>query len=121
VLGDERRKGVGSAFSVVRDGGTYVLFTMAAGPKGLTTVASYWACSPAGPWHGPAKEFSPPLPQGQVAAYNPQAHPVLSGEGRLVLSYDVNWLEMTSAAAQLSRNVSLYRPRFVSLRLAAAR
>ncbi|MGW1924605.1 hypothetical protein ACWCQ0_35750, partial [Streptomyces massasporeus] len=31
------------------------------------------------------------LPQGQVAAYNPQAHPVLSGDGRLVLSYDVNW------------------------------
>jgi hypothetical protein len=121
VLGDGRRTGVGSAFTVVRDGGTYVLFTMAAGPKGLTTVASYWACSPAGPWHGPAKEFSPSLPHGQVAAYNPQAHPVLSGGGRLVLSYDVNWLETTGAAAQLSRNVSLYRPRFVTLRLAAAR
>ncbi|MEU9224168.1 DUF4185 domain-containing protein [Streptomyces massasporeus] len=121
VLGDGRRKGVGSAFSVVREDGAYVLFTMAAGPKGLTTVASYWACSPAGPWHGPAKEFSPPLPQGQVAAYNPQAHPVLSRAGRLVLSYDVNWLETTGAAAQLSRNVSLYRPRFVSLRLASVR
>ncbi|MDK1344974.1 DUF4185 domain-containing protein [Streptomyces sp. 378] len=121
VLGDGRRTGVGSAFTVVRDGGTYVLFTMAAGPKGLTTVASYWACSPAGPWHGPAKEFSPSLPQGQVAAYNPQAHPVLSGGGRLVLSYDVNWLGTTGAAAQLSRNVSLYRPRFVTLRLAAVR
>ncbi|MEU1000299.1 DUF4185 domain-containing protein [Streptomyces tibetensis] len=121
VLGDGRRKGVGSAFSVVREGSTYLLFTMAAGPKGLTTVASYWACSPAGPWHGPAKEFGPPLPQGQVAAYNPQAHPVLSGEGRLVLSYDVNWLETTGAADRLSRNVSLYRPRFVSLRLAAVR
>ncbi|OUD04542.1 DUF4185 domain-containing protein [Streptomyces swartbergensis] len=121
VLGDGQRRGVGSAFSVVRDGGTYVLFTMAAGTKGLTTVASYWACSPAGPWHGPAKEFSPSLPQGQVAAYNPQAHPVLSGGGRLVLSYDVNWLETTGAAAQLSRNVSLYRPRFVTLRLAPAR
>ncbi|MEU4485124.1 DUF4185 domain-containing protein [Streptomyces purpurascens] len=120
VLGDGQRRGVGSAFSVVRDGGTYVLFTMATGTKGLTTVASYWACSPAGPWHGPAKEFSPSLPQGQVAAYNPQAHPVLSGDGRLVLSYDVNWLETTGAAAQLSRNVSLYRPRFVSLRLAPA-
>ncbi|GGY42378.1 hypothetical protein GCM10010384_56540 [Streptomyces djakartensis] len=121
VLGDGRRTGVGSAFSVVRDDGAYVLFTMATGTKGLTTVASYWACSPAGPWHGPAKEFSPPLPQGQVAAYNPQVHPVLSGEGRLVLSYDVNWLETTGAAAQLSRNVSLYRPRFVTLRTAPRR
>ncbi|MEU6687107.1 DUF4185 domain-containing protein [Streptomyces sp. NPDC046832] len=121
VLGDGRRTGVGSAFSVVREGGTYVLFTMAAGPEGLTSVASYWACSPAGPWHGPGKEFAPPLPPGQVAAYNPQAHPVLSGDGRLVLSYDVNWLETTGAADRLSRNVSLYRPRFLSLRLAATR
>ncbi|WP_053675166.1 DUF4185 domain-containing protein [Streptomyces sp. NRRL B-1140] len=121
VLGDGRSRGVGSAFSVVREGGTYVLFTMAAGARGLTTVASYWACSPAGPWHGPGEEFGPPLPRGEVAAYNPQAHPVLSGDGRLVLSYDVNWLEPTGAADRLSRNVSLYRPRFVSLRLAAAR
>ncbi|MFI8194350.1 hypothetical protein ACIF8T_37450 [Streptomyces sp. NPDC085946] len=118
VLGDGRRRGVGSAFSVVRYGGTYVLFTMAAGAEGLTTVTSYWACSPTGPWHGPAGEFGPPLPEGRVAAYNPQAHPELSGDGRLVLSYDVNWLETASAAAQLSRDVSLYRPRFVTLRLA---
>ncbi|BAC69554.1 hypothetical protein AQJ43_07285 [Streptomyces avermitilis] len=119
MLGDGRGTGVGSAFTVVRDGPTYVLFTMAAGTRGLTTVTSYWACSPAGPWHGPARGFSPPLPQGQVAAYNPQAHPVLGGDGRLVLSYDVNWLDTTGASAQanLSRNVSLYRPRFVSLRL----
>ncbi|MER8224227.1 DUF4185 domain-containing protein [Streptomyces sp. NPDC094143] len=121
VLGDGRRRGVGSAFSVVRDDGTYMLFTMATGARGLTTVAAYWACFPQGPWHGPVKEFSPSLPPGQVAAYNPQAHPVLSGEGRLVLSYDVNWLEITDAADRLSRNVSLYRPRFVTLRLAPAR
>ncbi|WP_043730295.1 DUF4185 domain-containing protein [Streptomyces zinciresistens] len=122
VLGDGRRTGVGSAFSVARVAGTYVLFTMAAGPAGLTTVASYWACSPEGPWRGPAKGFSPALPPGaRVAAYNPQTHPALSGPGRLVLSYDVNWLAPDGAAAQLSRNVSLYRPRFVTLRAAPAR
>ena len=119
VLGDGQRRGVGSAFTVVRDGGTYVLFTMAAGTEGLTTITSYWACSPTGPWQGPTRSFSPSLPQGEVAAYNPQAHPALSGDGRLVLSYDVNWLDATGASAQanLSRNVSLYRPRFVTLRL----
>ncbi|MFH0515824.1 DUF4185 domain-containing protein [Streptomyces sp. M41] len=122
MLGDGKRKGVGSAFSVVRVRGTYMLFTMAAGTDGLTTVTSYWACSPTGPWHGPTKDFSPALPRGgQVAAYNPQVHPELSGDGRLVLSYDVNWLETTGAAAQLSRNVSLYRPRFVTLRPAPTR
>jgi hypothetical protein len=84
-------------------------------------VTSYWACSPTGPWHGPEKDFTPPLPSGQVAAYNPQAHLELSGGGRLVLSYDVNWLETAAASAQLNRNVSLYRPRFVTLRLTPAR
>lgn len=121
VLGDGRRTGVGSAFSVAREEGTYVLFTMATGAKGLTTVASYWACSPTGPWHGPAHEFTPALPDAGTAAYNPQTHPELSEDGRLVLSYDVNWLETGGAAAMLSRNVSLYRPRFVTVRLAPER
>jgi hypothetical protein len=119
VLGDGRRTGVGSAFTVVRERGSYVLFTMATGSRGLTEVTSYWACTVTGPWHGPARGFGPPLPPGEVAAYNPQAHPELSGGGRLVLSYDVNVLAATGASAQanLSRNVSLYRPRFVTLRL----
>ncbi|UXY31036.1 DUF4185 domain-containing protein [Streptomyces sp. HUAS TT20] len=118
VLGDGRRTGVGSTFSVVRDEGTYVLFTMAAGTAGLTAVTWYWACSPTGPWHGPGRGFGARLPDGQVAAYNPQAHPALGGgDGRLVLSYDVNWLETTTASAGISGNVDLYRPRFVTLRL----
>ncbi|MFD5495155.1 DUF4185 domain-containing protein [Streptomyces sp. NPDC001812] len=121
VLGDGHRTGVGSAFSVVRDDGRYVLFTMAAGVEGLTTVASYWSCSPAGPWHGPGKEFAPALPHGGTGAYNPQAHPELSDDGRLVLSYDVNLLEPSGAAVPLSRNVSLYRPRFVTVRLGSGR
>ena len=125
VLGDGERRGVGSAFTVVRDGGTYVLFTMAAGTAGLTRVSSYWACTPTGPWHGPAKGFDAPLPRDGAlpqgtAAYNPQAHPALGGgDGRLLLSYDVNWLDAApaTAQAQVSGNVSLYRPRFVALRL----
>ncbi|GAA3849969.1 hypothetical protein GCM10022403_096940 [Streptomyces coacervatus] len=111
---------VGSAFSVVRTGGTYVLFTMATGTAGLTTVTSYWACSPTGPWHGPTRNFSPSLPTAGVAAYNPQVHPELSGDGRLVLSYDVNWLETTGASASINADVTLYRPRFVTVRLARA-
>ncbi|MFJ6658219.1 DUF4185 domain-containing protein [Streptomyces sp. NPDC091377] len=117
VLGDGRRTGVGSAFSVARDDGTYVLFTMAAGTEGLSKVTSYWSCSPTGPWHGPGRGFDAPLPRGGTAAYNPQAHPRADGDG-LVLSYDVNWMEPTDAAARLNGNVALYRPRFVTLRLA---
>ncbi|MFF4358840.1 DUF4185 domain-containing protein [Streptomyces sp. NPDC001604] len=112
---------VGSAFSVVRVGGAYVLFTMAAGTAGLTTVTSYWACSPVGPWHGPTRNFSPSLPTAGVAAYNPQVHPELSGDGRLVLSYDVNWLETSGASASINANVTLYRPRFVTVRVTRSR
>lgn len=128
VLAAGPKKGVGSAYTVVRDGGTWVLFTMAAGTEGLSTITSYWSCSPTGPWHGPAKGFAPPLPpdgaprQG-TAVYNPQAHPALpAGDGELLLSYDINWLDATPRVAQahITRNVSLYRPRFVRLRLARA-
>ncbi|MER5509910.1 DUF4185 domain-containing protein [Streptomyces sp. NPDC002766] len=120
---------VGSAFSVVRQDGTYVLFTMAAGSAGLTTVTSYWACSPTGPWHGPTRNFDASLPTSEVAAYNPQAHPAVSDSasgaggdnGRLVLSYDVNWLQTTGASAGINANVSLYRPRFVTVRLVRTR
>ncbi|MFJ9538455.1 hypothetical protein ACIRPX_14435 [Streptomyces sp. NPDC101225] len=114
---------VGSAFSVVPVDGTYMLFTMASGTAALTTVTSYWSCSPAGPWHGPAGDFSPSLPAAGVAAYNPQAHPAVSngasgaGGGRLVLSYDVNALAADGASAGINANVALYRPRFVTVRL----
>ncbi|MFD0318338.1 hypothetical protein [Streptomyces flavalbus] len=109
VLGDERRTGVGSAFSVVRADGTYVLCTMAAGGAGLTTVTSYAACSPTAPWHGPARDFRPPLPGGEVAAY------LSAGCARGCA------LPTVGAAAHVNADVSRYRPRFVTLRLSPAR
>jgi hypothetical protein len=127
VLGDGGRRGVGSAFTVVRQGDTWVLITMDAGAafgSGLSTVTSYWACSPQGPWHGPLRGFETPLPQDSaphrgVVAYNPQAHPEFTADGRLLLSYDVNWLsaQPSTAETNVNRNVTLYRPRFVRLNL----
>ncbi|WP_425442641.1 DUF4185 domain-containing protein [Streptomyces indicus] len=123
VLGDGERKGVGSAFAVIRQDGNWVLFTMAPGTAGLRTIQTYWACAPHGPWHGPTRDFAPPLPEDSaprqdLAAYNPQIHPDLGGNG-LALSYDVNWLDAAPRVGEthISRNVSLYRPRFVRLRL----
>ena len=92
-------------------------------------MTSYWACSPTGPWHGPTRNFDASLPTSETAAYNPQAHPAVSDSasgaggdnGRLVLSYDVNWLQTTGASAGINANVSLYRPRFVTVRLVRTR
>ncbi len=127
VLGDGGRRGVGTGYTVVRQGGTWALLTMDTGgpaASGLAALTSYWACSPTGPWHGPSPGFAPPLPQdasaqGNAAVYNPQAHPEFTGADGLLLSYDVNWLGSPSAPVQenVNRDVALYRPRFVRVRL----
>ncbi|MFE1171073.1 DUF4185 domain-containing protein [Streptomyces sp. NPDC058773] len=126
VLRDGGRRGVGSAFTVVRDGPAWVLITMDAGGgggAGVRALTSYWACSPQGPWHGPNGRLTPPRPPAAdpqyVAAYNPQAHPEFSADGTLLLSYDINWLGPPGVPAdpRLNGDVDLYRPRFLRVRL----
>ncbi|NGN68165.1 hypothetical protein G5C51_30225, partial [Streptomyces sp. A7024] len=58
-------------------------------------------------------------PRDGAAVYNPQAHPQLSDDGRLLLSYDVNWLDASASAVSenVNRNVALYRPGFLRLKL----
>ncbi|MFJ5673739.1 DUF4185 domain-containing protein [Streptomyces sp. NPDC093097] len=130
VLRAGGRRGVGSAFTVARDHGTWVLLTMdTAGPggAGLRTITGYWSCSPQGPWHGPVGRITPPRPAGpdpgHIAVYNPQAHPEFTAGAGLLLSYDVNWLGPPGAAADpvVNGDVELYRPRFLRVRLAPVR
>lgn len=126
VGGSDSGRGATNTFTVARRAGTWLLFTAdAGGPdgRGLTTVTSYWSCSPQGPWHGPEDALTPPLPDGALGrralAYNPQAHGHLhEGGDELVLGYDVNVPDQVSAVHQ---DVELYRPRFVRLRLGERR
>ncbi|REK91756.1 DUF4185 domain-containing protein [Streptomyces inhibens] len=127
VLRAGGRRGVGSTFTVVREGPTWMLFTMdtgGGGTAGMRTITSYWACSPQGPWHGPNGRIAPPRPPAAdpqyVAAYNPQAHPEFTADGELLLSYDINWLGPPGVPAdpRLNGDVDLYRPRFVRVRTA---
>jgi hypothetical protein len=108
------RTGVSAGFSVVRRGGTYVLFTMdpTRPVGGISRIASYWGCSPAGPWHGPARVYDPPevVRGGTTYAYFPFAHPEQGGPG-LLLSYDVN------DTRRVHDNVGLYRPKFIRVGL----
>ncbi|MDK1476156.1 hypothetical protein QNO07_22505 [Streptomyces sp. 549] len=126
-VGPDEARGASNTYTVVRRGGTWLLLTTdAGGPdgRGLTTVTSYWSCSPQGPWRGPSDVLEPPLPPGGEAAgaapYNPQAHPALDAPDggdpprELVLSYDVN---VPESVAAVQRDVALYRPRFVRLEL----
>ncbi|WP_148589557.1 DUF4185 domain-containing protein [Streptomyces sp. WAC01526] len=129
VLRDGGRRGVGSAFTVVRDGPAWVLITMdtgGGGAAGMRSLTSYWSCSPHGPWHGPNGRLTPPHPPAAdpqyVAAYNPQAHPEFTADGALVLSYDINWLGPPGVPAdpRLNGDVDLYRPRFLRIRMGPA-
>ncbi|MEU9125234.1 DUF4185 domain-containing protein [Streptomyces sp. NPDC048506] len=127
VLRAGGRRAVGSAFTVVADGPSWVLFTMdtqGGGAAGMRTVTSYWSCAPQGPWHGPNGHLTPPRPPaadpGYVAVYNPQAHPEFTTGKGLLLSYDTNWLGPPGIPpdARLNGDVDLYRPRFLRVRMA---
>ncbi|MFE3881604.1 DUF4185 domain-containing protein [Streptomyces lydicus] len=129
VLRAGGRRGVGSAFSVVRDGPAWLLFTMdtgGGGAAGLRVLATYWSCSPHGPWHGPDGRLTPPRPPAPdpqyVAAYNPQVHPEFTANAEFLLSYDINWLGPPGVPpdARLNGDVELYRPRFLRVRTGPA-
>ncbi|HEU5156459.1 MAG TPA: hypothetical protein VFU43_05640 [Streptosporangiaceae bacterium] len=109
-----RRTGVSAGFSVVRRNGTYVLFTMdpTRPVGGISRIASYWSCDPAGPWHGPAPVYDPPevVRGGTTFAYSPFAHPEQGGPG-LLLSYNLN------DTRRAHENVGLYRPKFIRVSL----
>jgi hypothetical protein len=108
------RTGVGPGLAVVRRHGTYVLFTMdpTRPAGGISHIASYWSCEPAGPWHGPAPVYDPPevVRGGTTLAYFPFAHPEQGGPG-LLLSYDVN------DTRRAHDDVGLYRPKFIRVTL----
>ncbi|MCT2591019.1 hypothetical protein LHJ74_14050 [Streptomyces sp. N2-109] len=112
-----------NTYSVARRGDSWLLLTMdAGGPDGKpsATAVTYWACDPAGPWHGPHRAAEPPLPPGGAEAgampYNPQWHAEFGGDGSLLAGYDVN---VTQDTAAIQRDVALYRPRFLRLTLRA--
>ncbi|MGW7247334.1 hypothetical protein [Streptomyces decoyicus] len=129
VLRAGGRRGVGSAFSVVRDGPAWVLITMDTGgdgAAGMRALTSYWSCAPFGPWHGPDGRLTPPRPPApdpqHVAVYNPQIHPEFMANGEFLLSYDVNWLGPPGVPAdpRVNGDVELYRPRFLRVRMGPA-
>lgn len=112
------RTGVAAGYSVIRQGRTFVMFTMdpTVFAGGVWRISSYWSCSPAGPWHGPSKVYDTPevVRGSDTISYFPYAHPARRDrQRRLLLSYDVNSL----AKDAIHHNVSLYRPKFLRISL----
>ena len=79
-------------------------------------VQAYLACHPGGPWGEPTTIYTAPESgEGEHFAYNAHAHPGLPGQrpDELLVSYNVN----TFDSAELFATPSVYRPRFIRLRL----
>ena len=95
-------------FSVHRtQSGAYVYISNAEG--GMTDrIVARKAPSPAGPWSKPTPVKQLPKHHKNVFYYNGKAHPELSREGKILISYNVN----TSDLKQVVEDADIYRPRF---------
>lgn len=67
------------------------------------------APTPEGPWGEPHFIAEAPEHHGDVYAYNGKAHPELSRDGRLLISYNVNTLDLE----KVIQDADIYRPRFL--------
>lgn len=103
-------QGVSNELSVHqgRDG-----WVMISGNAGLESqVLRRTAPAPEGPWSAAEVLFTAPEAGDGVWAYNAKAHPELSDERGLLVSYNVNALD----PERVLRDGDLYRPRFVRVR-----
>ncbi|RSM57509.1 DUF5005 domain-containing protein [Amycolatopsis sp. WAC 01376] len=103
--------GVGTAFSVTRVGGEYVLITMDTSPGFSPVMLAYTASSPSGPFRNPVVLHRASEASDRRIVYDATAHPQLSRPGKLVVSYNVNSLDHADNIA----DARIYRPRFVEV------
>jgi CHAP domain/Fibronectin type III domain len=105
--------GVGTSFGVQKVGSQYVLVTVDANITFSPQVVAYTAASPTGPFTGPIDLFTAPEPAARqgVIVYDARVHPQLAPSGKLLVSYNVNSLNVDD----LYDDARIYRPRFVDV------
>jgi hypothetical protein len=121
-LGGDGGQGVqvSNEFSVVRHGPVYVLVTQDMSAPLSAGIDLAYSCSPDGPFTDEATAYTTPE-TGQngsyhdpdVYTYNPHEHQELGDRNHLVVSYNVN----SFSSADLYRDASVYRPRFIDVTL----
>lgn len=72
-------------------------------------VVARYARSLTGPWSEATNVYRAPQVQGDVIAYNAKAHPELSVDDRILVSYNVN----TTSLERVVAEADIYRPRFI--------
>ncbi len=109
-------EGVANEYSVTKVQGGYLLVTMNALTPLSPELLAFRSCTPEGPFTDPVLLYvTPETEDGLVFTYNAHAHPHLSGDGELLISYNVN----AQNIAWLYADADLYRPRFVRVTVEA--
>lgn len=106
--------GVANEYSVTRVGNKWALLTFDTAVPFGNEIVAYTADSPTGPFTSRTHVYNAPEARGNIIAYNAHVHPELSGDGRLVVSYNVNSLSVPDVYT----NVANYRPRFIDVTVA---
>jgi hypothetical protein len=115
---------VANEYSVhrLRDG-LYMLTTMDTSVAFSAEMVAYFACAPTGPFVARTTLYTTPetgpfgsYGNGNVYTYNAHVHTELSTSRQLVISYNVNSLD-TTIGGDVYKDVSIYRPRFIDVRL----
>jgi hypothetical protein len=103
-----------SEFSVtpLPDGRYLLVFQLDALSK---TIAVRYGASPTGPWGAPIPVYD--CPEAKMTrhsyVYNAKAHPHLSTDGQLLISYHVNSFSLS----ENMKNADIYHPRFITVPL----
>ena len=104
--------GVGTAFSVDRVDGSYVLVTQDTTVSFSPSVVAHVAPAPQGPFETPVHLFDAPEPKAPDRfVYDARTHPELSSGSTMLVSYNVN----SFRESDLTGDVRVYRPRFVEV------
>lgn len=106
--------GVANELSVTpyRDG--YVMISSDTAEPFSPKIHAWTACSPTGPWRDRQTIYETPESEPENHfTYNAHAHPELSEDGQLLISYNVNTFDFD----ELMSNPTLYRPKFITLDL----
>jgi len=110
-------EGVANEHSVTSFKDGYLLVTHDTKELFSKRVVGYFSCSPTGPWVKPVELYQTPETGGNIITYNSHEHPDLRRGNELLVSYNVNSL----VSDDLYGDVSIYRPRFLAVTLAAAK
>lgn len=90
--------------------GTDCFVYVACAQNGMSgRIVARSAPSPEGPWSEEVPVAEAPEHRGDVFTYNAKAHPELSRNGKILVSYNVNTTDLEKAVSQ----ADIYRPRFI--------